>query len=107
MPTTLDNLIAGIADGQYDDALPRLQEAMNLRREHQKRMTMLGITKGSVVSFNSQTKPRYLIGKRGVVTKKNSKTVVVDLFERVTSPQGRSWHRNIRVPVGLVNVEEA
>lgn len=104
MTTTLDNVIAGIADGHYDSQLDSLQEAIRVRREHKQRVTMIGMRPGSRVRFNSKTKPRYLVGVEGTVTKKNQKTVVVDLDSRVTSPQGRSWHRNIRVPVGLVEV---
>jgi hypothetical protein len=54
---------------------------------------------GEVIIFNSRTRPKYLVGELGTVTKVNMKTVMVKL----KNPQGRFGANEIRVPKTLVD----
>lgn len=98
------SIASDIFTGEYDAELDDIVDAVRQRREILSRAKLFDMSIGDAVVFNNKTKPRYLQGLHGKIVDKNRKTVVVDLNERYTSSQGRTWHRGIRVPLALVDV---
>jgi len=99
----MSNFIEEMNNGDWDEDLSRIESAISARRSLLSAIKLDDFRVGDVVSFNSSTNPKYLIGKRAVVVKINQKRVVVDLVY----PRGR-FSKNITCPTDILDklVEE-
>ena len=94
---TTDNIITDIRNGKYDNDLNDIVLAINARRKSFTEKTKRGLHVGDRIRFNQATKPLYLRGVEGTITKINRVKVVVDLDSR-----HNRFYKNINVPVGLI-----
>lgn len=88
-------IVHAILDGNFDDELDSVIEAVRQRRADLARRTFITLKVGDRVRLIGGQ--QYLQGATGTVTQKKQKNVVIDL----DTPRGR-YHKNISCPVGLL-----
>lgn len=102
---TIDAIILGELDHGLDSILAAVQERRRSVGHGGMRVGRSGAFHiGQEVVFNDRTRPRYMIGLRGTVTKVNDATVKVELDHSSTLQAGRfGGGTGLRVPFGLVD----
>jgi hypothetical protein len=99
----IQTIIAALFAGNLDNDLGALHQALRLREDTLKDRKMATIKAGDTVRFTHETRPKYMVGRVGKITQVKRTKVVVDLDAPVSSGR-KTWHRNIIVPVSLVEV---
>lgn len=107
---TVTETIDAITLGELDHGLESILAAAQARRLSigQGGMRIGGrptFRIGQTVVLNDRTRPRYMIGLRGIVTKVNAATVKIELTPESRAQAGRfGGSPVIGVPVGLVDL---
>lgn len=71
------DLYQQILNGQYDDDLADITEAIRTRKQLKAKTTVMGIKVGDTVRFSTTIRPKYLVGLPATVVKRNRESVVV------------------------------
>jgi|SRR5215472_10767333 len=95
------NIMAQILDGQHDDNLTAIVNAVHERRNALSRIRMTNISINDTIRFTSGIRPTYLAGLTAKVRRVNGKSVVVDID---ADPKfGRfAGKRNVRCPASVI-----
>jgi hypothetical protein len=91
--------IAQILNGELDDALEALHQAVRLRQQLLAQRMTREIEPGQRLRFRSSVRPTYLKGREVIVRRINRSTLTVDLIQ----PIGR-FATNIRTSASLLEV---
>lgn len=97
-------IIAALHGGVLGADLDLLSQSIRDRRETLSQRTMGQLHPGSRVKMNDRTKPTYLIGATGTVRRVMYKYLMIDFDEPQVGPMGKSWHKNVRCPISLLEV---
>jgi hypothetical protein len=97
----IDDILDGIFEGEYDDSLDQITDAVQERRRANARKTTRRLNPGDEVRFSGEIRPKYLIGMTATVVKINRQSVVVSCPN--DPAYGRfSGSRNVRCPNTLI-----
>lgn len=98
---TINQVIAGIANGQFDDHIPLITNAIKARAELQ--TALLGLKPGDRVRIkpDSNLRPTYLLGIEGRVLKVNNKTATL-VLDAITGRYGQG----VRCPMSALEKVE-
>lgn len=102
LSTSLETVLQAIQNGTFDSQIPVIRAAIAYRQDRQQVQKIASIRVGDLVEVTGQCNPRYLIGALARVTRVMQKYVSCDLLVPISGPMGKSWHRNIRMPVSLL-----
>ncbi len=92
-------VILSIVKGEHDENLNQITEAVRRRKDMLGQIKLIEFSVGQKVRFSADVRPTYLAGKEGVIVRKATKKVVVDLTERA----GR-FFKGISTPTNLLEV---
>ena len=90
---------ADIINGKLDDHLSSISDFIKMRRQKLAAQFGNSLSSGDTVTFNSKTRPKYLIGKQAEVIRVNKTTATVKPLEAA----GRFSGEPIRCPLSLLD----
>ncbi|HUW01783.1 MAG TPA: hypothetical protein VMW08_05490 [Acidimicrobiales bacterium] len=104
MDTQTHGIAGQIIHGEFDDSLDAILDAVTQRRKATRNVRVAqafaGFAVGDTVRFNDKTRPKYLVGVEGTITKKRQSKVEVTL----TAGVGKFFAGSpIVVPVELID----
>jgi len=104
MDTQTHGIAGQILHGEFDDSLDAIYEAVSERRKATRSVRIAqafsGFNVGDTVRFNNKTRPKYLAGVEGTITRKRQSKVEVTINTDVGKFRTGS---PIVVPVELID----
>lgn len=100
---TFQNLALGIINGDFDEDLDRIRDAIRTREKALLSTKAFSFRVKDRVRFNDHARPKYLVGIEGVVEKVNQSSLVV----RIGKEGGRYANSAPRCPLAIVDKIEA
>lgn len=99
-------LVFNILDGNMDDSLEAITNAIYERRQSLRNRKILLLKRNDKVRFNNSVRPKYLQGLVGEIQKVNRTTVTVKIIEEDKIKARRYGYGSFRTPVSLVEKVE-
>jgi len=83
MDTQTHGIAGQIRHGEFDDSLEAILDAVTERRKATRSVRVAqafsGLSVGDTVRFNDKTRPKYLVGVEGTITRKRQSKVEVTI----------------------------
>lgn len=93
---TVETVIQSIREGQYDNDLAMIREALQFRKEQLTMRLAVTLQRGDKVRITSG-RPQYIIGATATVVDVMQKYCRIDLDQPVGN-----YHRGIRCPISML-----